>query len=74
MKRNNVINYAILASNRSGISLLCNLLSQTDIAGKPNEFLGDWEGSLYHKYNMADDESYLDRIIQDQLQIMRFLV
>ncbi|GAB5490438.1 MAG: Stf0 sulfotransferase family protein [Phototrophicaceae bacterium] len=57
--------YAILASNRSGSSLLCNLLAQTTVAGLPNEFLGDWEGSLYRDYNMSDFRQYLQRIINE---------
>lgn len=65
MKRNNIINYAILSSHRSGSSLLCNLLSHTNVAGKPNEFFGEWDGSMYKKYDMLDYEAYLNRIIAE---------
>lgn len=55
-------NYTVLASNRSGSTLLCNLLAQTNVSGKPGEFLGDWEGSLFRDYNMPDFRQYLQRI------------
>ena len=59
------INYAILASHRSGSSLLCNLLSQTEIAGKPNEFFSHWNERSYKNYDIVDYPSYIQRIVQE---------
>ena len=59
------INYAIIFSHRSGSSLLCNLLSQTNIAGTPDEFFLHWQGRAYKNYDISDYPAYINRVIQE---------
>lgn len=56
------INYAILSSHRSGSSLLCNLLSQTEVAGKPGEYFSHWNNTAFKNYNLSDYPAYIHRI------------
>lgn len=59
------VNYAILASHRSGSSVLCNLLSQTGIAGKPGEYFSHWNERSYNNYDLRDYPAYIIRVVQE---------
>ncbi|MEL6403327.1 MAG: Stf0 family sulfotransferase [Chloroflexota bacterium] len=58
------INYAILSSHRSGSTLLCNLLSQTGVAGKPGEYFSHWRGRSLDNFTLTDYPAYIDYVVE----------
>lgn len=60
------ITYAILSSHRTGSSLLCTLLTQTGVAGKPNEYFSHWRGRSYNHYDLSDYPAYIKRIVAER--------
>jgi len=57
--------YALLCSHRSGSTLLSNLLSQTEVAGKPGEFFSHWNGRSYKNFDFTDYPAYINRVLQE---------
>ncbi len=59
------INYAILSSHRSGSTLLCTLLSQTDIIGKPGEYFSHWNDCSHKDYDITNYPEYIQGVVDD---------
>lgn len=57
--------YFLLASHRSGSSLLCDLLTKTQVAGIPSEFFLHWRGMSYLGWDFSDYPSYIQRIFDE---------
>jgi trehalose 2-sulfotransferase len=57
--------YFLLASHRSGSSLLCDLLTKTGIAGQPAEYFMHWRGFSHSGWDINDYPAYTQRIFDE---------
>ena len=59
------LTYFLLASHRSGSSLLCDLLTKTGVAGQPAEYFMHWRGSSHNGWDFSDYPAYIQRIFDE---------
>jgi trehalose 2-sulfotransferase len=59
------LTYFLLASHRSGSSLLCDLLSKTGVMGQAAEFFLHWRGHSHLGWDFSDYPAYIQRVIDE---------
>lgn len=55
----------ILASHRSGSSLLCKYLESTGVCGNPEEFFMHYQGVSYQNWDIQNYEAYIERVVAE---------
>jgi trehalose 2-sulfotransferase len=63
--RSPALTYFLLASHRSGSSLLCDLLSKTKVAGQAGEFFLHWRGHSHSGWDFSDYPAYIQRVFDE---------
>jgi LPS sulfotransferase NodH len=59
--------YFLLSSQRSGSSLLCDLLTKTGITGQPAEYFMHWRGFSHEGWEFSDYPAYIQRIFDETM-------
>ncbi len=59
--------YIVCTTPRSGSTVLCNILSNTKVAGQPTEYFyeGDFYNKLWEKWEVSNFSEYLQSVFQE---------